>query len=72
MPIEITCNLSKKQFTVKKVCPIAEMPKNVIYFYTVFFEVIPNYPYSGKQDIYINNSGYYATPAKHLKINNSI
>lgn len=65
----ITCNLSKKQFDVKKVCPIAQMPKNVILFYTVFFEVIKDYPYSGKQNIYINNSGFFATPVETIKIN---
>jgi len=57
----LKCNLSGKSYQVKKVNALAKLPKNIRYFDTIFFETVKHFPYSGKQDIYINNSGYFAT-----------
>ena len=61
----LKCNLSKRIYEVKKICHLREIPRNARYLDTIYFEIKPNYPYSGSQDIYVNNSGYFATPIKN-------
>lgn len=59
MPQLIECALSKKQFKVKKVCKIAEMPKSCRYFWTCYLS-------KKFQDIYISDNGImYATPERN-------
>ena len=65
--LNIKCNLTGKSYQVKKVCFITELPKNARLIDTVYFETTPNFPYSGVQDIYCNNSNYYATTVRNLK-----
>lgn len=54
--MQITCSLTNRQFKVKKVCKVSEMPKNAGYYFTCFLS-------NGNiQDIYRTDSGvFYAT-----------
>jgi hypothetical protein len=62
----LKCNITQKEWQVKKVCKLAQMPKNAQYLTTIYFETAKGFPYSGRQEIYMNESGYFA----NLPVNN--
>ena len=55
----IYCTLFSKEYKVKKVCKIPEMPKNAKYYTTAYFDKLA-------QDIYRTDAGIlYATKEKN-------
>jgi len=48
--ITLTCQLMQREFKVKKVCRISEMPQNARYFNTIYFD-------KQSQDIYRTDAG---------------
>lgn len=36
--ITLTCQLMQREYKVKKVCKISEMPQNAKYFNTIYFD----------------------------------
>lgn len=62
----LKCNITQREYQVKRVCKLADMPNNARYLTTIYFETTKGFPYSGRQDIYINQYGYFANlPVKN-------